>query len=119
LRIDPVDQTVKVWDRLVRVFHWSLVAGFSVAWITAEEWNDVHEWSGYAVAGLVAIRVVWGLIGTRYARFNQFIRSPVVTLSFLLDMARNRERRYLGHKENLVRAMLSGNKRAPGAADIT
>jgi cytochrome b len=88
---------VRVWDPLLRVFHWGLVAAFGTAWLTAEEVQPVHEIAGYAVAGLVAFRLVWGLVGSRYARFAQFLKGPGDTLAYLGDMARGRDRRYLGH----------------------
>ncbi len=88
---------VRVWDPLVRIFHWALVAAFAMAWLTADELEPLHTIAGYTVAGLVAFRVVWGLIGSRYARFTQFLRGPRATLSFVGDMLRGRERRYLGH----------------------
>ncbi len=89
--------TVRVWDPLIRVFHWALVASFAIAWISAEEWDAVHEWAGYIAAGLVLVRVVWGLIGPGYARFGQFLRSPRVVAVYLREMLRHREARYLGH----------------------
>lgn len=88
---------VRVWDPLVRVFHWGLVAAFATAWLTADELQPVHEFAGYTVAGLVAFRLVWGLVGSRYARFAQFLKGPGETLAYLGDMTRGRERRYLGH----------------------
>lgn len=88
---------VRVWDPLVRVFHWGLVAAFATAWLTADELQPVHEFAGYTVAGLVAFRLVWGLFGSRYARFAQFLKGPGETLAYLGDMTRGRERRYLGH----------------------
>lgn len=88
---------VRVWDPLVRVFHWGLVAAFATAWLTADELQPVHEIAGYTVAGLVAFRLVWGLVGSRYARFAQFLKGPGETLAYLGDMTRGRERRYLGH----------------------
>ncbi len=90
-------EKLRVWDPLVRVFHWSLVAAFAVAWFTAEELSTVHEIAGYVVAGLVAFRLVWGLIGSRYARFAQFLKGPAATAAYLTDMVRGKERRYLGH----------------------
>lgn len=176
--------TVKIWDPLVRVFHWSLVASFAIAWLSAEEWNDLHQWAGYAAGALIGFRLLWGLVGTRYARFAQFIRSPGTVVSYLKDILTGRERRYLGHnpaggmmivalmlcmaalcvtgwlyttdafwgeewveethellanlllalvglhvagvlvagfrhRENLVRAMVTGRKRAPGTGDVT
>lgn len=89
--------TVRVWDPVVRAFHWSLVGAFALAWLTAEELSAVHEAAGYAVAGLVAVRLVWGLVGSRYARFAQFLTGPRTTVAYLGAMARGRERRYLGH----------------------
>lgn len=88
---------VRVWDPVVRVFHWSLVAAVAVAWLTGDEWDDLHVIAGYTVAGLVALRLVWGLIGGRYARFSQFVKRPSEVLAYLRDMTRGRERRYLGH----------------------
>lgn len=88
---------VRVWDPLVRVFHWGLVAAFATAWLTAEEVQPVHEFAGYTVAGLVAFRLIWGLVGSRHARFARFLKGPAATLAYLGDMTRGRERRYLGH----------------------
>jgi cytochrome b len=88
---------IRVWDPLVRVFHWSLVAAFAVAWLSAEELDTVHEFAGYVVAALVAFRLVWGFIGSRYARFVQFLKGPRATLAYIGDMTRGKERRYLGH----------------------
>ncbi len=89
--------TVKVWDPLVRIFHWSLVASFALAWISADEWDDLHIWAGYAAAGLIAFRLLWGLFGPRYARFRQFVRSPGAVVAYFKDFLIGRERRYLGH----------------------
>lgn len=88
---------VRVWDPLVRIFHWCLVAAFATAWLTADEVQPVHEVAGYAVAGLIAFRLVWGLVGSRYARFAQFVKGPGATLAYLGSMVRGGERRYLGH----------------------
>ena len=46
---------VKVWDPLVRVFHWSLVASFAIAWLTAEDWQSLHHFAGYAAGALIMI----------------------------------------------------------------
>ena len=88
---------VRIWDPLIRIFHWGLVAAFAIAWLTAGELQPVHEIAGYTVAGLVVFRLVWGLVGSRYARFAQFLRGPAPTLAYLVDLARGRERRYVGH----------------------
>ncbi len=89
--------TLRVWDPLVRVFHWGLVAAFATAWLTADEVQPVHEVAGYTVAGLVAFRLIWGFAGSRYARFVQFVKGPGATLAYLGSMLSGKERRYLGH----------------------
>lgn len=88
---------VKVWDPLVRVFHWGLVLSFVVAWITAESLDNLHHWAGYAAGGLIGFRLIWGLIGPRYARFTQFVKGPRTIVAFVFAMLGGKERRYLGH----------------------
>ena len=88
---------VKVWDPFVRLFHWSLVLFFVIAVISADEWERVHEYSGYIVAGLVGVRIVWGVIGTRHARFSDFVYRPSVVMSYLKSTLHARAPRYLGH----------------------
>lgn len=89
--------TVRVWDPVVRVFHWGLVAAVAMAWLTADEVQPLHEIAGYAVAGLVAFRLIWGFVGSRHARFARFLKGPRATLAYLGDMRRGDERRHLGH----------------------
>jgi len=88
---------IRVWDPVVRVFHWSLVAAFAIAFLSADEWDDVHIWAGYSVAALVAMRLIWGLVGSRYALFSQFLRGPAAVLSYLSQMRQGTEPRHLGH----------------------
>jgi cytochrome b len=89
--------TVRVWDPLVRLFHWSLVAAFVTAWATGDEWQSVHEIAGYTIVGLLVFRVLWGLFGSTHARFTDFVHRPSVVVGHLLDTARRRARRHLGH----------------------
>jgi cytochrome b len=175
--------TVRVWDGFVRLFHWALLASFVLAWLTRHSSESVHHWAGYAAGALVLLRLVWGVVGTHYARFGQFTRGPRTVLAYLAAITTGREARYLGHnpaggamvlllmaamlvtaitgwmtttdafwgvewvsrahelmangllllvvvhfcgvvlaslrhRENLVRAMLTGNKRAPEPGDI-
>ena len=67
---------MRVWDPLERLFHWCLVAGFALAWFTPHSSESLHMWAGYAAAGLIGLRLVWGLIGTRHARFSDFVKPP-------------------------------------------
>lgn len=92
-----MEQTVKIWDPIVRLFHWSLVVSFAVAWLTADEWDRLHEWAGYAAAALIGFRLMWGLVGPRYARFSQFVRSPSEVAAYVRATIKGKEPRYLGH----------------------
>ena len=89
--------TVRVWDPLVRIFHWSLVGLFAFAFLTGDEWQQPHELAGYVIAGLIAVRLVWGVIGSRHARFSNFVYRPSTVAGYLGDMVRMKARRYLGH----------------------
>ena len=92
---------MKVWDRFVRIAHWSLAACVLAAWITAEsklKWAEpLHEWLGYAALGVIALRLAWGWIGPRYARFREFVAGPASTLAYARAVLRGDEPRYLGH----------------------
>lgn len=93
-----MEQTaVKVWDPFVRIFHWLLVLSFTVAWLSGEEIETLHAYAGYAVFGLVLLRLVWGFIGTRHARFRDFVYPPAKVKAFIGDTLQLRARRYLGH----------------------
>ncbi|HID47999.1 MAG TPA: cytochrome B [Chromatiales bacterium] len=88
---------IRVWDPLVRGFHWTLVLAFFIAYFTEDDLLALHVWAGYTVLGLVLVRLVWGLIGTRYARFSSFLYRPAEVKGFLRDTLHGRARRYLGH----------------------
>lgn len=89
---------VKVWDVPVRVFHWSLVAGFIVAYLSAEMHKmAVHVWVGYALVALLLFRLVWGFAGNEYARFKSFIFSPQETLAYVRSLRSGHARHYYGH----------------------
>jgi cytochrome b len=89
--------SVKVWDPLVRLFHWSLVAAFAIAWLSGDEESRLHELAGYAVIGLVLVRIVWGFVGTRYARFSNFVYRPSTVLGYAREMLIAKPKHYLGH----------------------
>jgi cytochrome b len=90
---------VLVWDAPVRAFHWLMVLSFAGAYLTAESerWRLLHVTLGYTMAGLVAFRIVWGLIGTRHARFANFVRGPATVARYLRSLLRGRPERHVGH----------------------
>ncbi|MBK8385522.1 MAG: cytochrome b/b6 domain-containing protein [Candidatus Accumulibacter sp.] len=101
---------IPVWDPLVRVFHWTLVISFCAAYLSegelfealqdrlSGEWLQlVHVWAGYLIAGLLLWRVVWGFVGSRHARFSDFVRGPRESFGYLKDALTLRAARYLGH----------------------
>ena len=84
--------TAMVWDLPVRIMHWSLLIAVAGAWLTRElegDWFAWHTRFGYAVLVLVLTRVIWGFLGTRHARFAQFVKGPKAILAYLRGTAPN------------------------------
>ena len=88
---------VKVWDPLVRVFHWSLVSAFFIAYLTEDNLLDLHVYAGYLIGGLLAFRLIWGFVGSRYARFTDFVKRPSEVWVYLKSIFSQHPKRYLGH----------------------
>jgi cytochrome b len=90
---------VLVWDAPTRVFHWALALSFVGAFVTAdsERLRDVHVVLGYTVLGLIAFRLIWGVLGTRYARFASFAFGPRAVLAYLKSLVALRPQHFLGH----------------------
>ena len=94
-----VKQEIMVWDMPVRVFHWLLVICFAGAWLTSESERlaMIHYAFGYTACLLVLVRLVWGVIGTRYARFSQFLKSPKAIFEHFMVMLRGHPHHDVGH----------------------
>jgi len=90
---------ILVWDLPTRAFHWLLALSFAGAFLTAESerYRDMHVTLGYTMLGLVAFRLVWGLIGTRYARFRSFAFGPRSVLTYLKSLFTRAPHHYIGH----------------------
>jgi cytochrome b len=95
----PSLQRILVWDLPTRLFHWLLALSFAGAWLTAESerFRDVHVLLGYTMIGLIGFRLVWGLVGTRHARFSAFVRAPAAAVRYLKSLVTGRAEHYVGH----------------------
>ena len=105
----PQKQAGLVWDLPVRVFHWSLALSFAGAWLTAESeyWKLWHVSFGYSMALLIGFRLVWGLVGTRYARFIEFVRGPSAVKAYFMSYLRGTPQHYVGHNPAGALAILA------------
>lgn len=90
---------ILVWDLPTRWFHWLMVLSFAGAWLTAESerYRDIHVMLGYSLLGLIGFRLLWGVAGTRYARFSEFVRSPVAVVRYLKSLVSGKPEHYVGH----------------------
>lgn len=90
---------ILVWDLPVRVFHWLLAISFTGAFVTAESerLRDIHVALGYTVVGLIAFRIVWAFVGSRYARLSSFAFGPRAVLEYVRSLLRFRPQHFIGH----------------------
>lgn len=101
---------IRVWDPLLRLFHWLLLGSFCAAWfseaelfesiqdrLSGESLQEVHVWAGYVIGGLLLFRLLWGFAGPRYARFSDFVHRPGATLAYGKAVLAWRAPRHLGH----------------------
>jgi cytochrome b len=88
---------VKVWDLPTRLFHWMLVVSFFTAYLTEDDYLSIHTKAGYTIIGLLCFRIMWGFIGTKHARFRDFVVPPKAALIYLKQSSKNEAPTYLGH----------------------
>lgn len=88
---------IRVWDPVVRIGHWVLVAGFATAYLTEGEPEWLHTLAGYAIAVTVAVRILWGFVGPERARFSDFVTGPEKVLAYLAALLTGRAERHIGH----------------------
>ncbi|MGV7210764.1 cytochrome b/b6 domain-containing protein [Oxalobacteraceae bacterium A2-2] len=96
-KTDRHSERTRVWDLPVRLLHWALAACVLTAWFSSGEIRALHVWCGYGAAAIVALRLLWGWRGSRYARFSQFVRGPRATLAYARQVISGHEPRHLGH----------------------
>lgn len=93
----PTIRSAPVWDRFVRLFHWSLVTGIVLNYAVLDDGETLHQWTGYAVLALVGARVVWGFVGSRHARFADFVPTPRRLREHLRGLASGEHGAHAGH----------------------
>jgi len=88
---------VKVWDPVIRIGHWTLVGAFLTAYFTEDDFLSVHVLAGYVVCGVIILRIFWGIVGSKYARFSNFVYSLGTILSYLKRLLARQPQHYIGH----------------------
>lgn len=90
-------ERIKVWDIVVRSFHWCLVIFFGFCYLTGDEFDLLHAYLGYGIVILLGVRVIWGVIGTKYAKFSDFIYGWKRVREYVKGLMIWRPQAYLGH----------------------
>lgn len=90
---------ILVWDWPVRIGHWLMVGSFILAWLTSESesWRLVHVFAGATLVGAILFRLLWGIVGTRHARFSSFVRGPSAVAGYLRGLLRHAPADTAGH----------------------
>ncbi len=92
----PVE-TVRVWDPIVRLFHWTVAVCCLLAGFVFDDGKDVHQAIGWVAVAALAIRIVWGFVGSRHARFADFVPGPRRLFAYVREVLHGREPRHVGH----------------------
>lgn len=92
-------RTGLIWDSPLRAFHWLLVANTTICFLTGDDdhWALAHITAGYSILVLLVFRLIWGICGTPYARFNNFIKGPRLVALYLQSLALGRPIHFDGH----------------------
>ncbi|HEY8097526.1 MAG TPA: cytochrome b/b6 domain-containing protein, partial [Methylobacter sp.] len=90
-------KTLRVWDPLIRIGHWTLVIAFFTAYFTEDDFMTLHVWAGYVVGAYLLTRILWGFVGGKYARFSNFVYSPVKIIGYLKNLITCKPQHYIGH----------------------
>jgi cytochrome b len=94
----PVER--RIWDPLLRIFHWALVAAFATSFVLGEFGPNImtlHFWSGYVICGLLAFRLIWGIFGSKHARFTDFIAGPGQVVRYMRHLPERSPSYWPGH----------------------
>lgn len=97
VQASSLPRQVLVWDRVVRTFHWYVVAACFADIFILNDGRVWHRLLGYSVMAALVVRVLWGIVGSRHARFVDFIPNPATLQTYIRKLARGTEPRFLGH----------------------
>lgn len=86
-----------VWDRFVRIFHWTLVLCVLSNFFVFDDGKDVHQWTGYLAVCLVVMRIIWGFVGTKHARFSDFFPTPTRIIHHIQALKSGVREEHAGH----------------------
>ncbi len=100
-------RTIRVWDPIVRLFHWTVVAAVLLNLFILKPGRPYHRYAGYVVIGAVLIRLIWGFVGSHHARFSSFFPTPTRLVPYLKAAVRGREPRHVGHNPAAAVMMLA------------
>ena len=88
---------VTVWDPVVRIGHWLIAIAFAVAFMTEDDLLGLHVWAGYLLGLVLLLRIYWGFVGPKHARFSDFLYGPTAAARYFIDLICFRAKRYVGH----------------------
>ena len=91
-----VQNSVPVWDRALRAWHWALAFFVLLAWFTPTLYDTLHRIAGYTVIALLVFRLAWGFFGSRYSRFKRLMPRLRSAPSYLWGLRHGKTGRYLG-----------------------
>lgn len=97
MKLNESVESIYVWDRFIRIFHWSLVSCVLLDYFVIDDGETVHQWLGYAACVLVLARIVWGFVGSKYARFSDFFPTPTRIIKHLRHMINGEQDLHVGH----------------------
>lgn len=93
----PSGRALLVWDPVVRLFHWIVVAGCLLDLFVLDDGKTAHRFVGYLVAMALMVRILWGFVGVGHARFSDFVPSPAGLTRYLRALLLGKEPRFVGH----------------------
>ncbi|MFM7028484.1 MAG: cytochrome b/b6 domain-containing protein [Chakrabartia sp.] len=99
-RASPAPETIPAprrWDIVVRASHWLIVGAILLNALVTEEGSGAHIWVGYALAAILTVRLIWGFVGPKEARFSAFPPSPARAVRHVAEIAEGKRTAHRSH----------------------